>query len=96
MGILHNLTGWHAIILFAVVLLFFGASKLPALARSVGQSVTIFKTEVKDTSARTTESTTLGDPGVDTDARLVSTPHPPTVINAVTAPDEHTPVANIR
>nr|WP_202567552.1 twin-arginine translocase TatA/TatE family subunit [Agreia sp. COWG] len=43
---LQNLTGWHALILLAVVLLFFGASKLPNLARSVGQSARIFKSEV--------------------------------------------------
>ena len=48
MGLLQNLTGWHALILLAVVLLFFGATKLPALARSLGQSARIFKTEVKD------------------------------------------------
>jgi sec-independent protein translocase protein TatA len=38
---LQNLTGWHALILLAVVLLVFGAAKLPALAKSVGQSVRI-------------------------------------------------------
>ncbi len=46
MGILQNLTGWHALILLAVVLLFFGATKLPALARSLGQSARILRTEV--------------------------------------------------
>jgi len=48
MGLLQNLTGWHALILLAVVLLFFGATKLPGLAKSVGQSMKIFKTELKD------------------------------------------------
>lgn len=41
-----NLTGWHALIILAVVLLIFGAAKLPALARSVGQSVRILQKEV--------------------------------------------------
>jgi sec-independent protein translocase protein TatA len=41
-----NLTGWHALIILAVVLLIFGAAKLPALARSVGQSVKILQKEV--------------------------------------------------
>jgi sec-independent protein translocase protein TatA len=45
---LQNLTGWHALIVLAVVLLLFGAAKLPALARSVGQSVRILKDEVAD------------------------------------------------
>jgi sec-independent protein translocase protein TatA len=42
-----NLTGWHALIILAIVILLFGATKLPALARSVGQSMKIFKNEVK-------------------------------------------------
>ena len=44
---LGNLTGWHALILLAVVLLIFGAAKLPALARSMGQSAKIFRNEIK-------------------------------------------------
>jgi sec-independent protein translocase protein TatA len=47
---LRNLTGWHALVILAIVLLIFGASKLPALARSVGQSVRILKKEVTDPS----------------------------------------------
>ena len=42
-----GLTGWHLIIILAIVLLLFGATRLPALARSIGQSVKVFKTEVK-------------------------------------------------
>lgn len=45
---LQNLTGWHALIVLAVVVLIFGAAKLPALARSLGQSIRILKTEVGD------------------------------------------------
>lgn len=43
---LQNLTGWHALIVLAIIVLVFGAAKLPALARSLGQSVRILKTEV--------------------------------------------------
>lgn len=46
-----NLTGWHAVIILAVVLLIFGAAKLPALAKSVGQSVKILKKEVHTEAA---------------------------------------------
>ena len=42
-----NLNGWHALLLLAVVLLLFGAPKIPALARSLGQSMRIFKTEIR-------------------------------------------------
>ncbi|MFT4215357.1 MAG: twin-arginine translocase TatA/TatE family subunit [Microbacterium sp.] len=44
----QNLTGWHAVIILAIVLLIFGAAKLPALARSVGQSVRILKDEASE------------------------------------------------
>ncbi|MDU0346970.1 twin-arginine translocase TatA/TatE family subunit [Microbacterium sp. KSW2-29] len=50
---LQNLTGWHALIVLAVIVLIFGAAKLPALARSLGQSVRILKTEVSDSGAET-------------------------------------------
>lgn len=45
---LGNAFGWpHLLIILAIVLLFFGAPKLPGLARSVGQSMRIFKGEMK-------------------------------------------------
>jgi sec-independent protein translocase protein TatA len=50
---LGNLNGWHLIILLAIVLLLFGAPKLPGLARSVGQSMRIFKGEVKTMKSET-------------------------------------------
>jgi sec-independent protein translocase protein TatA len=42
-----GLQGWHLLIILAVVVLLFGAPKLPAMARSLGQSMRIFKSEVK-------------------------------------------------
>jgi len=48
---LSNLTGWHALIILAVIVLMFGAAKLPLLARSIGQSLTIFKSEVRESKA---------------------------------------------
>ena len=52
---LSNLTGWHFIIILFVVLLLFGAPKLPALARSMGQSMKILKTELAPTDAPAAE-----------------------------------------
>lgn len=41
--------GWTEIlIILAIVLLLFGANKLPDLARSMGRSARIFKSEVKE------------------------------------------------
>ena len=40
--------GWpHLLIILAVILLLFGAAKLPALAKSLGQSARVFKGEMK-------------------------------------------------
>jgi len=40
--------GWHWIVLVVVILLVFGARRLPDIAKSVGQSMKIFKRELKD------------------------------------------------
>jgi sec-independent protein translocase protein TatA len=45
---LHNLTGWHALIVLAILLLVFGSTKLPSLAKGVGQSLRILKDEVRE------------------------------------------------
>lgn len=45
---LGNLTGWHMVIILVIILLLFGAPKLPGLAKSIGQSMRIFKGEVKN------------------------------------------------
>jgi sec-independent protein translocase protein TatA len=44
---LAGLNGWHLVILLVVILLLFGAAKLPALAKSMGQSARVFKGEMK-------------------------------------------------
>jgi sec-independent protein translocase protein TatA len=43
-----NAFGWpHLLLILAVVLLLFGATRLPALAKSVGQSMKVFRKEMK-------------------------------------------------
>ena len=66
-----NLTGWHLLIILAVILLLFGAAKLPALAKSVGQSARVFKGEMKamkdeDAPADGTAASTVADPATPT------------------------------
>lgn len=59
------LRGWHIVVLLIVVLLLFGAPRLPDLARSLGKSLRILKEETKaltsddepGESAETTEGT---------------------------------------
>ena len=49
MGIFGNTFGLpHLILILVIVLLLFGAPKLPGLARSLGQSMKIFRAEIKD------------------------------------------------
>ena len=61
----QNLTGWHALIVLAIILLIFGAAKLPALARSLGQSARILKDEsrssVPDAHATVSETDAAAD-----------------------------------
>ena len=38
----------HVVILLVIVVLLFGAKRLPDVAKSVGQSLKIFKSEIKD------------------------------------------------
>ena len=44
---LGNLNGWHLVIILVVILLLFGATRLPALSKSLGQSMRIFRNETK-------------------------------------------------
>jgi sec-independent protein translocase protein TatA len=40
--------GWEWLIILVIVLVLFGAARLPALARSVGKSMRIFRAEIKE------------------------------------------------
>jgi sec-independent protein translocase protein TatA len=42
-----NLRGWEILIIAALVLLLFGAKRLPDAARGLGRSMRIFKAETK-------------------------------------------------
>jgi sec-independent protein translocase protein TatA len=64
---LGNLTGVHLLIILGIVVLLFGATKLPALAKGLGQSINIFKKEMdtKDDSATKTTTTPEAGPVVN-------------------------------
>jgi sec-independent protein translocase protein TatA len=69
-----GLTGWHLLILLAVVVLLFGAKRLPDMARAVGQSARIFKGEMKGAAAeehtRSQQQAPAASPAID------EPPHP--------------------
>ena len=51
LAFINNLSSWEIILIFLVVLLFFGAKRLPGLFKSVGKSVKEFKkatTEIEE------------------------------------------------
>jgi sec-independent protein translocase protein TatA len=66
--------GWpHLLILVAVLVLLFGAKKLPDAARSLGKSMRIFKSEIKElnkdgTSDEAPKATPVQSERVDTPA----------------------------
>lgn len=43
----QGLGGWHLVVILFIILLLFGAPKLPGLAKSLGQSMRILKKEVR-------------------------------------------------
>jgi len=81
-----GLTGWHLLILIAVIVLLFGAKRLPEMARALGQSARILQREIKDTAA--TEQTHTQHPAPQ------APPHPshPSTTAGLPAPlDQATP-----
>ena len=57
-----GLQPWHWVIVIAVFVLLFGAKKLPDAARSLGQSMRIFKSEVKEMKTETKPETPPATP----------------------------------
>ena len=70
---LRGLEGWHIVIIVALIAVLFGAKRMPDAARSIGQSLRIFKAEMKASStADESEATRAPD----------RTAHPAPVITA--------------
>jgi sec-independent protein translocase protein TatA len=67
-----NLRPMEILLIVLVVLLLFGARRLPELARSVGKSLKIFKSEVKD--LRDDDRPVATPPALPDAERLGSTP----------------------
>jgi sec-independent protein translocase protein TatA len=84
-----GLTGWHLLILLAVLVLLFGAKRLPDMARAVGQSARIFKSEMKGAAAeehaRRHQQAPAASPAID------ESPHPVAPAHLHAHPDHGTP-----
>jgi sec-independent protein translocase protein TatA len=79
---LGNLTGMHLLIILGIVVLLFGATKLPALAKGLGQSINIFKKEMDIDDKKTKNA----DGTVQNTAADTTVPQTPVV--------SHAPVVN--
>ena len=85
-----RLQGWHLVVLLVVILLLFGANRLPDLARSVGQSLKILKTEVKDLTDDDRPARSADQPAPGSHPGPV-TPAGPSTPPASSPPDDGTP-----
>ncbi len=52
-----GLGGWEVVLVFAVILLLFGAKKLPELARGLGSGIKEFKKATRDVSEELSNAT---------------------------------------
>ena len=69
-----RLEGWQIAVIIVIAILLFGAPKLPGLARSLGQSLRIFKSEVRQMKD---EDPKAADPEAPVEGRVVDpTAHP--------------------
>jgi sec-independent protein translocase protein TatA len=79
---LGELSPWHLLILAAVVLVLFGAKRLPDSARSLGRAMRIFKAEthgLRDGDKTDDTQATQTQPGQSqADAPQLPAPAPPT------------------
>jgi sec-independent protein translocase protein TatA len=82
---LNGLQPWHLIILVLVVVLLFGAKRLPDAARSIGKSMKIFKAETKDL---------VGDKDKDKDAEYTEEVETKQLPKAATPVTPVAPAAN--
>jgi len=67
-----NITGWQIAIIALLIILLFGAPKLPKLAKSLGQSMRIFRSEVRtmsEESKRNSDGSASPDSDDPTDER---------------------------
>lgn len=78
-----SLGGWELVILIGVLVLVFGAKRLPDMARSIGQSARVFKGEMKG----------MKNDGKDDDDADVPPPAAPPAAPASLPPASDTPAA---
>lgn len=69
-----NLRGPELLVLVLIILLLFGAKRMPDVARGLGRSLRIFKAETKDLQAGDAEAGTDAPPAVEGSSPQASLP----------------------
>lgn len=72
--------GWELILVVLVIVLLFGAKRLPDAARSVGRSLRIFKAETKGLTEGTPKAGELPSPDASAETAPQAAPQPPEAI----------------
>ena len=86
---MSNFKGWEIIIILALLLLLFGAKRLPDAARGLGRSLRIFKAETKGLRDDEQDREPRSDPAERSDVR----PAPRVLPGTVEDRDQGTPQA---
>jgi len=71
-----SLSPWHWAILAVVVIVLFGAKKLPDAARSLGKSMRIFKSELREMQSENKSESSALETKSDTPATPSASPTP--------------------
>lgn len=71
-----SLGGWEFVILIGILVLLFGAKRLPDMARSIGQSARVFKGEMKGMKDDGAQKDDAQTPGAQKDEPATPPPAP--------------------
>ncbi len=88
------LSPWHWAILILVVVLLFGSKRLPDAARSLGKSMRIFKSEVKELQAESKADNPVTPQQPATEASPIPAPAPVAQPTRVTSERVEAPAPN--
>lgn len=83
-----NLKGWEWLIIVALILLLFGAKRLPDAARGLGRSLRIFKAETKGLVNNESEEEVKAAEPKKADSKAVEAAAPESIIVEVSTENE--------
>jgi sec-independent protein translocase protein TatA len=82
-----DLQPWHILIIVVLLFVLFGAKRMPDMARSIGQSLRIFKSEMRQGAKETEEmAATVNDAARPAQPSTIAPPAP--VVDATVVTDE--------